>query len=130
MDISLFLAKFLGLYMLIIAIIWITRKNKFDEGVHSIVSSDGTFYLASAINILVGLLIVIAHPIWKLNWQVIITILGYFSILQGILRLSFPRRAQKIILASIKTAGEFWIVFLLAVGGILTYYGFFSAQLN
>lgn len=126
MEVSLFLAKFLGLYMVIIAAIWITRKAQFDEGVRIIIASDATFYLSGALNLITGLLIVIAHPIWKLNWQGLITLLGYFSIFQGILRLSFSKPIKKIIIASIKSASWYWIAFLLIIGSILTYYGFSS----
>jgi hypothetical protein len=124
MELSQFLAKFLGGYMLIVVAIWLTRKRDLEEGVRNIFLSKGAFPLTGAIHLSVGLLIVIAHPIWKFNWQGLITLLGYASIFQGVARLAFPEAMRNALVSSLEKASWLWIVSLILVGGFLSYHGF------
>ncbi len=69
MELSIFLARFMGLYMLIMAAIWVLRKEQFAQCIRDIVLSKSGFALSGAIHVMVGLAIAISHPIWTLNWQ-------------------------------------------------------------
>jgi hypothetical protein len=124
MELSSFLAKFLGIYMLMIAVIWLARKKQFEAGVRSIILSSGLLSLTGAIHLIVGLTIAISHPIWEFNWQGLITILGCLAIFQGVFRLAFPEQAKKATLKSLEKGSWTWRLFLLIVGVILTYNGF------
>lgn len=124
MDWSLFFAKFLGLYLLIIIAIWLTRKESFETGVKDIISSNGMFALSGAIHIIIGLTIVILHPIWTADWRSLITLIGYISIVQGVVRLAFPIQSRDNILKSLEKGYWIWIVVASALGIILTYNGF------
>lgn len=126
MDWSTVFAKFFGVYLLIIVTIWLTRRQSLEKGIHEILSSNGMFALSGAIQILIGLMITILHPIWSADWRGFITLLGYLSIFQGILRLAFPDESRKFILKSIES---YWIWIALAgfLGIFLTYHGFFTS---
>lgn len=126
MTVSLFLAKFLGLYMLIMATLWLTRKKQVEAAIKNIMSSSGVFALTGAIHVIAGLMILISHPVWELNWRGLITILGFLTLIQGIIRLAFPERSKDFLLKSIKQNHSIWISFLIVVGAILTYFGFIS----
>lgn len=124
MELSIFLSKFVGIYMLIIATIWLVRKKQFEAGVRSIISSNGLFSLTGAIHLIVGLTIAISHPLWEFNWRGLITLLAYVAIFQGVFRLAFPEQAKKFTLRSLEKRRWIWLIFLFAVGIILTYNGF------
>lgn len=124
MGLSIFLAKLLGIYMLIVAAAWIVRKEQVDAMIKDFISSKALIGLAGAIDILTGLAIAIGHPIWQLNWRGLITLLGYVMIVRGIFRFAFTEEVQKKA-ATIMTKG-FWpiIAVLIVLGGVLTYCGF------
>jgi hypothetical protein len=124
MELSIFLARFIGLYMLIICAIWLLRKKQLEAGIQEIITSKDGFLITGALHILVGLAIAIIHPIWKLNWQGLITLLGYFSIFQGVARLAVPDEVRNALLKTFDKGSWFWIAFLLIVGSFLTYHGF------
>lgn len=124
MDLSSFFAKFLGLYLLIIVTVWLTRKKYFENGVRDVISSDGMFALTGAVHIIVGLIIAILHPIWTADWKGLITLIGYASLVQGIVRLAFPIQARRSILQSLEKGSWIWIVVAGIIGLILTYNGF------
>lgn len=125
MDVSHFLAKVLGSYMLIIAAIWLVRKDQFGQTLKSVLGSGNTYSLTAIIQIIFGLLIIISHPVWSFDWRVLITLIGYFALIQGVIRLAFPEETKGYFL---DTERGFWvlIVSFFIFGGILAYHGFIS----
>jgi hypothetical protein len=124
MELSLFLAKFFGIYMLIIATIWLTRKNEFEAVVRDIVSSNGLFAFTGILQIIVGLIICILHPIGEWNWRGLVTLLAFLMIVQGVLRLAFTKQMKNAVLKLLGKESWVWILFLIVVGALLVYVGF------
>jgi len=124
MALSIFLAKLLGVYFLIIAIDLLLRRRELEGAVRDFSSSKGLLVFSGSISLLLGLSIAIAHPIYMWNWRGLITLLGYLLIVRGIMRVAFPTHIQRKIL-SLFHQGR-WILFLLLliVGVYLTYSGF------
>jgi len=126
MELSIFLAKLLGLYLLIVAADLLLRKHELEGAVRDFASSKGLLVFSGSISLLLGLAIVIAHPVYEMNWRGLITLLGYLLIFRGIMRVAFPTRIQKKIV-SVFHKGYWAILIILAVLGIyLTYCGFTS----
>lgn len=123
MDLSVFLAKSFGLYCLILAVLWIARPKELEAAIKAISSSNGLLALAGMLNLFIGLAIAIAHPIWKWDWRVAITILAYISIIKGICRIVFPESEKEIALKALEYK---WasLVFLAVIGIFLSYFGF------
>jgi hypothetical protein len=51
-------------------------------------------YLAGSLWLLAGLAIIRNHNYWKLQWPVLITIIGWFAIVGGLGRMFFPASIQ------------------------------------
>lgn len=124
MDYSVFLAKFMGIYLLIVSAIWLLRKDQFETSIQDLVSSKAVLAFGGAFNLLFGLAIAVGHPIWQADWKGMITLIGYLSIVKGVFRLGFPIQDQRIVNFALKRG--YWIVFavMLALGLFLTYCGF------
>lgn len=123
MALSIFLAKLLGLYFLLIATDLLLRKNELKQAVKDFASSKGLLVLSGSNSLLFGLAIVISHPIYEINWQGFITILGYLLILRGIYRVAFPSTFQKMLVSFFHR--EYWSLFLVlcTLGIYLAYSG-------
>jgi hypothetical protein len=124
MDISHFLAKVIGSYMLIVAALWLIRRDQFGITVRNVIGSGSTYSLTAIIGIIFGLIIVISHPIWTFDWRVLITLIGYLAIIQGVTRLAFPEKTQKNLIDMAVNGYWFWMGLLVVLGGILAYNGF------
>lgn len=124
MELSIFLAKLIGIYFLIIAAIWIVRKDQLNASIKEFASSKGLIFLTGLMNIVLGLAIAIGHPIWHLNWVGLITLLGYFMLFKGIMRVAFTDKLEKTLLHAINKG--YWVILavLIVLGGFLTYSGF------
>ncbi len=123
MDLSLFLSKLIGLYLIIVALIWTFRKHDFETSSKELWNAGGTLALSGVVSLLIGLAIVIDHNMWELSYRGLITLLGWLIILSGVMRLGFPKSchawAHKIFHYRIP-----FIIILLVLGCFLTYKGF------
>lgn len=119
MEISLFLAKFFGLYFLITALLWVFRKDQVTLSVNEMLSSRGLLALAGFLALLLGLGVVLIHPVYELSWRGLITALGYLSIVKGVIRIGFPEK-DKAITSYLMDKGRHWII--VAVAAVLGVY--------
>ncbi len=121
----MFLAKFLGFYFLLSALLWLSRKRQIEAACKDVVASKGLLAVSGEISFIIGLAIAIDHPIWEYNWKGLITLIGYLLILKGILRFAFPNHVKKWVSKMMKGMG-FWltIIIMLAIGIYLIYCGF------
>lgn len=126
MEISIFLAKLMGIYMLIMAGSWLICKDRMDKSIREVISSRGLIIFSGLVSMIAGLAIVIGHPIWAYNWTVLITLLGYLMIVQGIARLIIPERVQDRVTRLLNSSNGYLIVIgvLIVFGIFLTFHGF------
>lgn len=76
-----------------------------------------------------GMFLVTSHNIWVANWTVLITIIGWVSLIKGVLALLLPRVAMSM-MVSLK-GQSWWIpvagVVAVVIGAVFTYFGFYTA---
>lgn len=124
MELSLFLAKLFGIYMLLAAPIWATRKSHVQACMKELVASKSLLFFSSFFDLLFGLAIVIGHSLFVDDWRVAITIIGYLLTIRGLFRLAFTATFQKLAFKLVEKA--YWVAFTiwLVLGAYLTYNGF------
>jgi hypothetical protein len=76
-------------------------------------------YLNGALLFVAGLAIVRAHNYWTRGWSVLITLVGWFSLLVGLGRMAAPLSAQQAGQNPVILYGS--LVTLLVVGSVLTF---------
>lgn len=93
MDISIFFARFLGGFFLIFGLLsLITRQlGKTIE-----MTDDKSFVISTGyITLIMGLVTVILHNVWVADWRVAITILGWSTLIKGVMKIGFPEFIHK-----------------------------------
>lgn len=125
METSIFLAKAFGLYLVIFSISLIFNWRGMQRFVTDLIAHRGTMLLISVMTLILGILAVLSHNIWVWNWRVVVTLLCWLMLLQGVLRLYFPERIQKIALR-FQRKNFFMITgfITLVIGLFLLYCGF------
>ncbi len=123
MNLSLFLAKLIGLYLIIISLIWLFRKNKLETASKEALKEPAIIAFSGVFSLLVGLAIIIDHSIWEISYKGLITLIGWLVIFISILRLGFPKQYRSLsqFLLQHRYAA---ITILLLVGIYLVYEGF------
>src|SRR5579864_7093917 len=94
MDISVYLAKVLGPYLFIMAIVMYTNMHRIKNMIND---ANGRFFMlvSGAKLLLFGLLIVACNNVWEGNWKSLISLIGWVLIVRGVLRLLFPEPVFK-----------------------------------
>lgn len=126
MDLSTFLALFLGGFMLIFGVIWLLRREEINQAFKELASSKGWVLMAGEMNLLGGIAILIGHPYWEFSWVGLITVLGLLMFFKGIMYITSPAKTQEVILKILDNRSWYWVnvSILILLGAILTYSGF------
>lgn len=122
MELSIFLAKAWGLYLLIIALAFLINKNIF-KILLRLFENEGAVFASGVFNLMVGILMVLSHNIWTPDWRVIITLFGWIALAKGIIRLFWPRLLINVVIKRIgKLKDSGWISVLLGIALLLGLY--------
>jgi hypothetical protein len=117
MDTTIFLAQFWGWFMLIIAVIFLIRGEPFFSRLLKLHDDKGFVFLSGCLLLVLGLVTIILHNTWSANWQVIITLCGWASLLKGVSRIGFPEvSTRKLIKAFFKKKIFLFRIVMLLVG--------------
>lgn len=126
MELSLFLARVFGLWLLFAGCLWAFRGGHMQRTVGAVVENKATYILTAMATCVLGLALIASHSVFELSWRGLITLLGYLIFLQGFFRLNFPQESQKRVLRGVQSKQIRWVLppVLLILGAYLAYYGF------
>ena|SRR3989344_228875 len=125
METSIFLSKVIGLVSVISTIAVLVRYKEHLALEEETAKNPTLVYLSGFAFLALGVLLVVSHSVWMLDWRIVITILGWLILLKGAGRIFFPNAVMRLIVKKRDNRkfimGEV-VVFL--VGLYLLYYGF------
>jgi len=126
MDTSILLARLIGPLLLVVGAGIFINLEHYRRLVVDFGTSPLSIYTAGTAALLSGLLIVAFHNVWEWRWPVIITVLGWATLLKGAVRILAPKlvaeraarygRNTNILMTS--------AIVLCALGGVLAYFGY------
>lgn len=83
-------AKILGIYFFALGIAFFINTERF-KNIYKQVSKDENFlFLGAVLAMLIGAVVISLHNIWAWDWPVIITILGWWSLIKGFALFAYP----------------------------------------
>ncbi|PQJ68827.1 hypothetical protein [Polaribacter butkevichii] len=91
MENSIFLAKFWGYYLLIFFVILSFNPKRIRQ-IFNDLEDQKFLIILSFLSIIIGLINILLHNIWQPNWKLIITLIGWSSLLIGLFLFIFPKR--------------------------------------
>jgi hypothetical protein len=121
MDISSFFAQLWGSFYIIFGLLFIITGQLG----RTIEMTDNKAFVISTgyISLLMGLVTVILHNIWAADWRIVITIIGWSTLIKGIMKIGFPEQIHKQA-QRFKKKQIFSAVFLIILGAWLLWMGF------
>jgi hypothetical protein len=90
MEVSIFLGRALGVYLLIISLSMLLNHRVFFRTFQEWNEHPSTITLTAFISIILGILMVLVHNVWTPDWRIIITLLAWLKLIKGSVRLNFP----------------------------------------
>jgi hypothetical protein len=93
LEISIFLARLWGSFFVIFGLLFIITRQL---GKTIEMTDDKAFVISTGyITLLMGLVTVILHNVWVADWRVVITILGWSTLIKGVMKIGFPEHIHK-----------------------------------
>ncbi len=93
MEISIFFAQLWGSFFVIFGLLFIITGQL---GKTIEMTDDKAFVISTGyITLLMGLVTVILHNVWVADWRVVITVLGWSTLIKGIMKVGFPEQIHK-----------------------------------
>ncbi len=121
---SNYLAEIWGISIVVISLAFLV-KEKHLKRLFSAIETEENLFCWGFVTFVIGAAMVLSHNVWDKNWQVIITIFGWASLVKGLSFLFFPEFVKKM---AKKMENQQWLPIALVVavfiGLALTYLGF------
>jgi hypothetical protein len=128
MLISVFLARLLGPYCIIVALGVLLNLKVYRKVMEDFFKNTALVYLGGVIALIIGLLVVLLHNVWAASWTVIITIFGWAGIIKGVWLIVLPKTVVKFVEAYQKNTALLVVhlVIVLVIGVALTFFGYLA----
>jgi len=128
MPTSIFIAKLLGPLFFVVGIAIPLRAPAFRDLLREFVRSPALLYLAGFLGLLGGVALVLTHNVWVLDWRLIITLIGWVTIVRAVVTIFRPEIIMVIGSKICDSQGIFFgasaINFI--IGLVLCYFGYFA----
>jgi len=124
MDVSIFLAKFWGWYLIFFFFI-LSYNPKRIKQILSFLEDEKFSILVAFIAIVIGLLNIFFHNVWDSSATVIVSLIGWIALFKGLMLFAFPSLALKAIdFISLKLIQVIYVLlFLMGLYLLNTGYG-------
>lgn len=112
------LSQIFGLYMVIMAVILLSRVKYYRELVYYMEPRSGSMFMGASFGLMLGLFLVIIHNVWVMEPRVVVTVISWLILAKSILWLSFPECMTRIAKKLYGGAGYYLIVIVLFIFGV------------
>lgn len=127
MELSIFVAKIIGITYTAMSLGVLMGNIDYKSMYKDITSTPAVMPLMGMIGIIIGMLLIEHHNIWVWDWPVVITLIGWISVIKGTSFMLFPTQFNKFFEPMF--TGSFMKImpyFTLAFGLLFVYLGFFA----
>lgn len=124
MELSFLAAKVLCLTYLSAGVAALTGKITYSKVIEDFERSPGLAFISGFLALIIGVVLVHYHNHWVRNWTVLITIVGWLSLLKGIMLVAWPQS-----IAHFKgwyKNTSTWGGIMIVLGLVFGYFGFLS----
>lgn len=130
MDRSTYLAKLFGPVLVILGLSLLVRGQSFVGVFQDILYSPTLIFVLCVLGLLGGIAVILAHNVWAKDWRLIITILGWASVIESAVWLIVPHTMLQRIIMPLLTPSFLFVygIVVLLLGGVLSYFGYLAPR--
>ena len=123
---SIFIAKLMGPFLLVVGLSILINEKNTRAMAKEVLGSHALIYVFGIFDLLIGLVLVAVHNVWVMDWRVIITVIGWLSIVRGLVRILFAPYIMKNGPKMLKKQGLLMgiAIVVMILGAVLSYYGY------
>ncbi len=91
MEHSIFLARLLGVILVVGPIIKVVRHKQFAEACERAYASSVVVFVIGALLFVLSTAFVLSHSVWVADWRIVVTLIGWLMLSVSLLQLFVPR---------------------------------------
>ncbi len=126
MEVTLFIAKLVGAWMIIQGLVMVLRHKSMVKTLDDFFANRGIAFVAGFMLTVIGLVLVITHNVWEWSVLGLITLINWIILLKGIMYMGFPGKMKKFRKGF--SSDAHWLIiggfFTLAIGLYIARFGF------
>ena len=96
MELSILIAKITAVIYLSASLAGFFNRDYYRRLSEDMYKNAGLTYMTGFMAVIVGFLIVHHHNLWGRDWTVLITIMGWLSLIKGVFIIAFPKFIQRL----------------------------------
>ena len=125
MSLSVFLAKAIGLYYVLISLAFLVNKTRLRALMIETINTPASLLLSGFIALIIGIMLVVSHRLGVGDWHVLLTIVGWLALLKGLTLMFCPQVLVTLSLKWMQNEVAYTLTFLLTLflGIVLLYFG-------
>jgi hypothetical protein len=128
MNRSLFLARLIGPVLAITGLSMLGNAQNYLDVATGIIGDGALLYFAAVLGLLGGIALVLTHNAWIADWRLIITLLGWVSVIESAAWILAPQVLARLYAPLLVPAMPlFGGGIALLLGAVLCYFGYFAA---
>ena len=124
MELSYFFAKLIGFYLVIVAFGMLVNAKSFQLLIVESSHNKALVVFSGILSLIFGLVVVLTHNVWH-GWPVLITLVGYLSVIKGIVRILFTNWCERV-MPQFSKREPYYVtaILVLILGLVLLYFGY------
>ncbi|QRN03337.1 hypothetical protein GH742_05355 [Legionella sp. MW5194] len=123
---SLLISQVLGFYLLIVAIVMLTRAGYYRNLMTNLHEGSHAILIGATFSLIIGIILVLVHNLWVWDEEVIITIIAWLILIKSVLWLAFPEKMMAFSRSFYAGPGYYITAGIaLVLGIVLLAYGFY-----
>ncbi len=128
MTASIFIARLLGPLFLLLGIAMLLKPAHFRAIMEDFLRRPAMIYLAGFFGLLGGIALVLTHNLWVADWRVIITLIGWITIVRALVAVYAPELVAKAAPALFANRPLLYAfeALDLVLGLVMIYFGYFA----
>jgi len=115
METTILLSKVLGLFITIVGVVVMVRKEYFIPLISVFVKERFTRLVMSIVELMAGLFLVVIHNDFSSGPATIITLFGYIAVIEGVLYLITPDKTLQTLISKLNNPKMYWFGGLASV---------------
>ncbi|HTM64249.1 MAG TPA: hypothetical protein VL360_07085 [Gammaproteobacteria bacterium] len=84
MDVSKYLSKVIGIYLIIVSFAMFYNMDTFTSQVIDMMNNGPLLLFIGFVTVILGTLMVVSHNKWEMSWRVLVTIVSWIVFIKGI----------------------------------------------
>jgi hypothetical protein len=125
MELSLLLAKVIGLILMLVAVALLVNRKNVDL-LFSLYRHPEAVFVTGIVETVLGIVFILSHNVWTLDFRIIITVIGWILLVRGVGRVLFPSRVTHMLekFKKMQSVVAPLLIFVFLIGAYLAYTGF------